>query len=55
MHACSGVMHAHTHAYVRIQEPMCMSARRVYTGNIKHIKHVELSFVAVKTTNLWET
>lgn len=51
-HACSGVMHAHTHAYVHIQEPMCVSARRVYTGNIKHIK---LNFVAIKTTNLWET
>lgn len=25
-----------------------MSARRVYTGNIKHIKHIKLNFVAIK-------
>lgn len=35
MHACSGVMHAHTHAYVPIWEPMCVSAPRIITWNLK--------------------
>lgn len=49
MHACSGVMHAHTHAYAHIQEPMCMFVD-AFTR-----KMLKAEFCCCKTTNLWET